>query len=200
MLESELFGYEKGAFTDAKGQKRGLFELADNGTLFLDEISELPMPLQAKLLRVLESQSFRRLGGLKDVQINARVITATNRDLAKQVEDGAFRQDLFYRLNVIYIQIPPLRERREDILPMANFFVETYNAKFNRKIEGLSLEAEQLLTNHDWPGNVRELRNAIERAMILEESTQIRPSNLPIAVREHSVDYTRARRPVPGRS
>ena len=185
LLESELFGYEKGAFTDAKGQKRGLFELADNGTLFLDEIGELPMPLQAKLLRVLEEQNFRRLGGLKDVQINARVITATNRDLAKQVEDGVFRQDLYYRLNVISIQIPPLRERREDILPMAAFFVETYNAKFNRKIEGLTPEASQLLVNHDWPGNVRELRNAIERGMILEDGTRIRPGNLPIAVREH---------------
>jgi len=188
LLESELFGYEKGAFTDAKGQKRGLFELADNGTLFLDEIGELPMPLQAKMLRVLENQSFRRLGGLKDIQINARVITATNKDLAKQVEDGVFRQDLYYRLNVIYIQIPPLRERREDILPMANFFVETYNKKFNRKIEGLTPEAGQMLVNHDWPGNVRELRNAIERAMILEENERIRAGNLPIAIREHHVD------------
>ena len=188
LLESELFGYEKGAFTDAKGQKRGLFELADNGTLFLDEIGELPMPLQAKLLRVLENLSFRRLGGLKDVQINARVITATNRDLAKQVEDGVFRQDLYYRLNVICIQIPPLRERREDILPMANFFVETYNSKFNRRIEGLTPEACQMLVNHDWPGNVRELRNAIERAMILEDTTHIRPATLPIAIREHHTD------------
>ena len=185
LLESELFGYEKGAFTDAKGQKRGLFELADNGTLFLDEIGELTLPLQAKLLRVLENQSFRRLGGLKDVQINARVITATNRDLAKQVDNGLFRQDLYYRLNVIYIQIPPLRERREDILPLANFFVETYNSKFHRRIEGLTAEASQLLVNHDWPGNVRELRNAIERAMILEDTTHLRGANLPIAVREH---------------
>ena len=188
LLESELFGYEKGAFTDAKGQKRGLFELADNGTLFLDEIGELPMPLQAKLLRVLENQSFRRLGGLKDVQINARVITATNRDLAKAVEDGHFRQDLYYRLNVIYIQIPPLRERREDVIPMANFFVDAYNTKFNRKIEGLTPEAGQMLIDHDWPGNVRELRNAIERAMILEETNRIRPVNLPLAVREHHGD------------
>ena len=188
LLESELFGYEKGAFTDAKGQKRGLFELADNGTLFLDEIAELPLPLQAKLLRVLENQSFRRLGGLKDVQINARVITATNRDLAKQVEDGVFRQDLYYRLNVISIQIPPLRERREDILPMAGFFLEHYNQKFNRRIEGLTAEASQMLVNHDWPGNVRELRNAIERAMILEDTTHIRPGTLPIAVREHHSD------------
>lgn len=188
LLESELFGYEKGAFTDAKGQKRGLFELADNGTLFLDEIGELPLPMQAKLLRVLENQTFRRLGGLKDVQINARVITATNRDLAKQVEDGVFRRDLYYRLNVISIQIPPLRERREDILPLAKFFVETYNLKFGRKIEGLTPEADQLLVNHDWPGNVRELRNAIERAMILEDYPCIRSANLPIAVREHHVN------------
>lgn len=188
LLESELFGYEKGAFTDAKGQKRGLFELADNGSLFLDEIGEMPMSLQAKMLRVLENQSFRRLGGLKDIQINARVITATNRDLAKSVEDGHFRQDLFYRLNVISVMIPPLRERREDILPMANFFVETYNKKFNRRIEGLTPEAGQMLVNHDWPGNVRELRNAIERAMILEEGDRIRAANLPLAVREHHTD------------
>ena len=122
------------------------------------------------------------------MQINARVITATNRDLAKQGKDGVFGQDLYYRLNVIYIQIPPLRERREDILPMANFFVDTYNVKFNRKIEGLTSEAGQLLINHDWPGNVRELRNALECPMILEDTPRIRPANLPIAIREHHVD------------
>jgi PAS domain S-box-containing protein len=182
LLESELFGYEKGAFTDAKAQKRGIFELADRGTLFLDEIGEIPTMLQAKLLRVLEEQNFRRLGGLKDIQVDLRVIAATNKNLREAVREGAFRQDLYFRLNVIQINIPPLRERPEDILPMALFFVEHYNRKFRRNIEGVSEEAARLLLVHLWPGNVRELRNAIERAMILEESSLIRPSSLPISV------------------
>ncbi len=183
LLESELFGYEKGAFTDARAQKRGLFELADKGTLFLDEIGEMPLSLQAKLLRVLEDQCFRRLGGLRDITIDVRIIAATNKNLREAVREGAFRQDLYYRLNVIQLVVPPLRERPQDILPMARFFVEHYNAKFKRQIEGISPESEALLLGHDWAGNVRELRNAIERAMILEDSTYIRPASLPIAVR-----------------
>jgi len=186
LLESELFGYEKGAFTDAKAQKRGIFELADRGTLFLDEIAELPLMLQAKLLRVLEEQSFRRLGGLKDIQLNLRVIAATNRNLREAVTSGHFRQDLYFRLNVIHIVIPPLRDRREDILPLARFFVQHYNQKFKRRIEGISPEAASLLVGHDWPGNVRELRNAIERAMILEESPVITPASLPISLTQGS--------------
>jgi PAS domain S-box-containing protein len=182
LLESELFGYEKGAFTDARAQKRGIFELADKGTLFLDEVGEIPLMLQAKLLRVLEEQNFRRLGGLKDIQLDLRVIAATNKNLREAVKEGAFRQDLYFRLNVIQIVIPPLRERTEDILPMAKFFIEHYNRKFRRNIEGLSEESARLLTAHAWPGNVRELRNAIERAMILEESALIRPASLPISV------------------
>lgn len=182
LLESELFGYEKGAFTDARSQKRGIFELADKGTLFLDEIGEIPLMLQAKLLRVLEEQSFRRLGGLKDIKLDLRVIAATNKNLREAVREGAFRQDLYFRLNVIHITIPPLRERPDDILPMARFFVEHYNRKFKRDIEGVSAEAAKLLMVHDWPGNVRELRNAIERAMILEESTEIRPSSMPLSI------------------
>ena len=182
LLESELFGYEKGAFTDARSQKRGIFELADKGTLFLDEIGEIPLMLQAKLLRVLEEQSFRRLGGLKDIQLDLRVIAATNKNLREAVKEGAFRQDLYFRLNVIQIVIPPLRERREDILALAKFFIEHYNRKFKRSIEGISDEAARLMLAHDWPGNVRELRNAIERAMILEESVLISPSSLPIAI------------------
>ncbi len=182
LLESELFGYEKGAFTDARAQKRGIFELADRGTLFLDEIGEIPLMLQAKLLRVLEEQSFRRLGGLKDIQLNVRVIAATNKNLKDAVAQGHFRQDLFFRLNVIHITIPPLRERRDDIIPLARFFVQHYNRKFKRHIEGLSTEAAQVLRAHDWPGNVRELRNAIERAMILEESSLITPENLPVSL------------------
>ena len=182
LLESELFGYEKGAFTDARAQKRGIFELADKGTLFLDEVGEIPLMLQAKLLRVLEEQSFRRLGGLKDIQLDLRMIAATNKNLREAVKEGAFRQDLYFRLNVIQIQIPPLREREDDILPLARFFIEHYNRKFKRNIEGVSEAAGRLLVTHDWPGNVRELRNAIERAMILEESALIMPSSLPIAV------------------
>jgi PAS domain S-box-containing protein len=182
LLESELFGYEKGAFTDAKAQKRGIFELADKGTLFLDEIGEIPLMLQAKLLRVLEEQNFRRLGGLKDIHLDLRVIAATNKNLREAVKEGAFRQDLYFRLNVIQIIIPPLRERPEDILPMATFFIDHYNRKFKRNIEGLTDEAGRALLAHLWPGNVRELRNAIERAMILEESSQIRSGNLPISV------------------
>ncbi len=182
LLESELFGYEKGAFTDARAQKRGLFELADGGTLFLDEIGEIPLTLQAKLLRVLEEQSFRRLGGLKDIHVDVRFIAATNKNLREAVRAGAFRQDLYFRLNVIQIVIPPLRERREDILPLAEFFIDHYNRKFKRHIQGVTPEAAQLLLHHDWPGNVRELRNAIERAMILEEGPYITPASLPISM------------------
>ena len=182
LLESELFGYEKGAFTDARQQKRGIFELADKGTLFLDEVGEIPLMLQAKLLRVLEDQSFRRLGGLKDIQLDLRVVAATNKNLREAVKEGAFRQDLYFRLNVIQIVLPPMRDRPEDILPLARFFIEHYNRKFRRGIEGVSPAAGQLLLSHDWPGNVRELRNAIERAMILEESTYITPASLPMAI------------------
>ncbi|HLH01054.1 MAG TPA: sigma 54-interacting transcriptional regulator [Bryobacteraceae bacterium] len=183
LLESELFGYEKGAFTDARAQKRGLFELADKGTLCLDEIGEIPLSLQAKLLRVLEEQCFRRLGGLLDIHVDLRIIAATNKNLREAVKEGAFRQDLYYRLNVIQLIVPPLRERPQDILPLARFFVQHYNDKFKRQVEGVSPEAESLLLAHDWPGNVRELRNAIERAMILEDTSHIRPQSLPIAVR-----------------
>lgn len=182
LLESELFGYEKGAFTDARAQKRGIFELADKGTLFLDEIGEIPLMLQAKLLRVLEEQSFRRLGGLKDIQLNLRVIAATNRNLRDTVAAGAFRQDLYFRLNVIHITIPSMRERREDVVPLAKFFINHYNAKFKRHIEGLAPDAAKILIEHDWPGNVRELRNAIERAMILEESRFITAASLPMSL------------------
>jgi PAS domain S-box-containing protein len=182
LLESELFGYEKGAFTDARSQKRGIFELADKGTLFLDEIGEIPLMLQAKLLRVLEDQTFRRLGGLKDIQLDLRVVAATNKNLREAVKEGAFRQDLYFRLNVIQILIPPLRERTEDILPLARFFIEHYNRKFKRSIEGVSDGAARMLLSHDWPGNVRELRNAIERSMILEESSLITPPSLPMAI------------------
>ncbi|MDX2152414.1 MAG: sigma 54-interacting transcriptional regulator [Bryobacteraceae bacterium] len=186
LLESELFGYEKGAFTDARSQKRGIFELADRGTLFLDEVGEIPLMLQAKLLRVLEEQSFRRLGGLKDIKLDLRVVAATNKNLREAVKEGAFRQDLFFRLNVIHITIPPLRERPEDITPMVKFFIEHYNRKFKRHIEGAHPDALNMLLSHDWPGNVRELRNAIERAMILEESAFITAASLPMSISQQS--------------
>jgi transcriptional regulator with PAS, ATPase and Fis domain len=181
LLESELFGFEKGAFTDARAQKRGLFELADKGTLFLDEIGEMPLSLQAKLLRVLEDQTFRRLGGLRDLKVDIRIVAATNKDIGEALKAGAFRQDLYYRLSVIQLVVPPLRERPQDILPLARFFVQHYNVKFKQQIEGLSSEAESLLLTYNWPGNVRELRNAIERAMILEDTAYIRPVSLHIA-------------------
>ena len=189
LLESELFGYEKGAFTDARSQKRGIFELADKGTLFLDEIGEIPLMLQAKLLRVLEEQSFRRLGGLKDINLDLRVVAATNKNLREAVKEGAFRQDLYFRLNVIQILIPPLRERTEDIVPLTRFFIDHYNRKFKRSIEGVTEAAAKQLMSHDWPGNVRELRNAIERAMILEESSLITPPSLPIAISRPDPSY-----------
>jgi transcriptional regulator with PAS, ATPase and Fis domain len=180
LLESELFGYEKGAFTDARAQKKGILEMATGGTVFLDEIGELPISLQAKLLRVLENQMVRRLGGTADLQVDLRVITATNQDLWNAIQQGRFRLDLYYRLNVIQIEVPPLREHREDILPLANHFVESYNLKFRRSVKGISPEAGQALRAHEWPGNIRELRNAIERAMVLEDSEWIRPSSLAL--------------------
>jgi PAS domain S-box-containing protein len=195
LLESELFGYEKGAFTDARAQKRGLFELADKGTLFLDEIGEIPLTLQTKLLRVLEDQSFRRLGGLKDICVDVRFVAATNKNLREAVKEGAFRQDLYFRLNVIQIVIPPLRERVEDIPALVGFFIDHYNRKFKRRIEGVTPEAERLLLSHDWPGTVRELRNAIERAMILEESALITAASLPIAIGHSNGDLDAAATP-----
>jgi two-component system, NtrC family, response regulator AtoC len=179
VLESELFGYEKGALMDVRARKLGLFELADKGTLFLDEIGELPHALQAKLLRVIENQTLRRLGGLRDITINIRVIAATNQDLANAVREGAFRQDFYYRLNVIQFTVPPLRDRPQDIQPLARFFVEQYNQRLKHQVDGISSAAESLLLAHHWPGNVRELRNVIECAMILEDTAKIRPSSLP---------------------
>ncbi|HET8547988.1 MAG TPA: sigma 54-interacting transcriptional regulator [Bryobacteraceae bacterium] len=181
LLETELFGYEKGACTDARTQKRGIFELADQGTLFLDEIAEMPLVLQAKLLHVLEEQSFRRVGGLDDIHVSLRVIASTNKNLREAVREGAFRQDLYFRLNVIQIAIPPLRERPDDIMPLTHFYMKYYNRKFKRHIEHVSPEVEPALIAYGWPGNVRELRNAIERAMILEESSTLTLASLPAA-------------------
>ena len=184
LIEAELFGHEKGAFTDAKQMKKGLFEAADGGTLFLDEIGELSPLLQAKLLRVLEDQVIRRVGGIRDMQVNVRVIAASNRDLEKAVREGQFRQDLYYRLAVIAIFIPPLRDRKEDIMPLVDFFIERYNRTFKKSICGLADETRRLLLSHNWPGNVRELKNAIERGMILEDEPFLRPVYLPFSVGE----------------
>jgi two-component system response regulator AtoC len=186
LMEAELFGHEKGAFTDAKALKKGLFEVAHGGTLFLDEIGELSLLLQAKLLRVLEDQVIRRVGGVRDMQVDVRVTAASNRDLERAVRDGHFRQDLYYRLAIISIFIPPLRERKEDILPLADFFIDHYNKKFRKAVRGLTEETRRLVLNYDWPGNVRELKNAIERAMILEEEPVLRPVYLPFPVAQSS--------------
>src|SRR6516165_5777078 len=182
LMEAELFGHEKGAFTDAKQMKKGLFEMADGGTLFLDEIGELSPLLQAKLLRVLEDQVIRRVGGVRDMQVNVRVIAASNRDLEKAVREGEFRQDLYYRLAIIAVFIPPLRDRKEDIMPLVEFFIEHYNRRFKKSVRGITDETRLLLLSHNWPGNIRELRNAIERAMILEEEPLLRPVYLPFSV------------------
>jgi two-component system, NtrC family, response regulator AtoC len=182
LIEAELFGHEKGAFTDAKAMKKGLFEVADGGTLFLDEIGELSPLLQAKLLRVLEDQVIRRVGGVRDIQVDIRVIAASNRDLEREVREGRFRQDLFYRLAIIAIYLPALRERKEDIAPLVEFFLNHYNRKFRKSVQGLSEETRRLLLNYDWPGNVRELKNALERAMILEEGSLLKPDDLPFSV------------------
>ena len=184
LMEAELFGHEKGAFTDAKQMKKGLFEAADGGTLFLDEIGELSPLLQAKLLRVLEDQVIRRVGGIRDMQVDVRVIAASNRDLEKAVRDGQFRQDLYYRLAIIAIFIPPIRDRKEDILPLVDFFIERYNRRFKKSIRGITDDTRRLLLNHNWPGNVRELKNTIERGMILEDEPFLRPVYLPFSVGE----------------
>src|SRR5215469_14153942 len=184
LMEAELFGHERGAFTDAKAMKKGLFEVADGGTLFLDEIGELSPLLQAKLLRVLEDQVIRRVGGVRELQVDVRVIAASNRDLEKAVREGQFRQDLYYRLAIIAIFIPPLRERKEDIPPLVDFFIERYNRKFKKAVRGLADNTRRLLLTHNWPGNVRELKNSIERAMILEEEQLVRPLYLPFSVAE----------------
>jgi DNA-binding NtrC family response regulator len=197
LMEAELFGHEKGAFTDAKQMKKGLFEMADGGTLFLDEIGELSPLLQAKLLRVLEDQVIRRVGGVRDMQVDVRVIAASNRDLEKAVREGHFRQDLYYRLAIIAIFIPALRERKEDILPLVDFFVDRYNRKFKKSVRGVTDETRRRLLAHDWPGNVRELKNSIERAMILEDEPLLRPVYLPFSVSE-SGGLTAFERSAPG--
>ncbi len=179
LIESELFGYEKGAFTDAKARKEGLFEQAEGGTLFLDEIGELELSLQAKLLRGLEEGSFRRVGGLKDLPLDVRVIAASNRDLKTEGEAGRFRADLFYRLSVIQIDIPPLRERGDDVRVLAEHYMSSFRNRLRKNINSITPAALAAFRNYEWPGNVRELRNVIERAMILEDDDEITAKYLP---------------------
>ena len=183
LLESELFGHERGAFTDARQQKRGLLEAADRGTVFLDEIGEMTPGLQAKLLRFLEEKTFKRVGGLADIRVDVRVIAATNRVLEDDVKAGKFREDLFYRLQVMPIALPPLRGRRGDATLLAAYFIDRYNREFKRRIRGLSPAAQSLIDQYSWPGNIRELRNTIERAMLLTNHDWIEPDDLSITRR-----------------
>ena len=192
LLESELFGHEKGAFTGALTQKKGRLEIAEGGTLFLDEIGELSSALQVKLLRVLQEREFERVGGTQTIKIDIRLIAATNRNLEEAIEAGEFRQDLYYRLNVVSFELPALRDRREDIPLLANYFADKYSVKCNRKLRGLSPEARARLSAYDWPGNVRELENAMERALVLGTTDLILPEDLPEALLESESTRTAA--------
>jgi Nif-specific regulatory protein len=186
LIESELFGHERGAFTGAVTQKKGKIEIADGGTLFLDEIGELPLPVQGKLLRVLQEREFERVGGTRTIKVDIRLIAASNRNLDEALKMNQFRQDLFFRLNVVSVTVPPLRERREDIPLLATHFIQKYARQANRSVSGISREALAMLTHYDWPGNVRELQNALERAVVLGSSELIRPEDLPEALVESS--------------
>ncbi len=183
LLESELFGHEKGAFTDARTQKLGLMELASGGTLFLDEIGEMAPMLQVKLLRVLERRTFKRVGGTKDITVNLRVISATNQDLEKMVKEGGFREDLYYRLKVVPLYVPALRDRKEDILPLSRLFMERFTRQFKKAFRDMTPAAERLLTDYPWPGNIRELRNLFERTVLLESGETLEPRHLKLAPR-----------------
>ncbi len=180
LLESELFGHERGAFTGADRQKRGLFEMADGGTLFLDEIGEMAPMLQAKLLRFLEERTFRRVGGAVDIRVDVRIVAATNRKLKEEVAAGRFREDLFYRLNVVPIALPALRERAADIPALLKYYVDSFNTEFRKKVQGIAPEAVARLQRYGWPGNIRELRNAVERAMLLGEANVLTPHDFPM--------------------
>jgi len=196
LLESELFGHERGAFTDARQQKRGLFETADGGTVFLDEIGEMTAALQAKLLRFLEEKTFKRVGGLNDVRVDVRVVAATNRDLEQEVKENKFREDLFYRLQVMPIQLPALRARKGDVQVLAAYFIDRFNREFRKRVKGLSPAAADLLESYPWPGNVRELRNAIERAMLLVDRDRLEPEDFTTLTR--TVTPTQFRLPAEG--
>jgi two-component system response regulator AtoC len=181
ILESELFGHERGAFTDARSQKRGLLESADGGTVFLDEIGEMAPALQAKVLRFLEEKTFKRVGGIADIHVDVRVIAATNRNLEDDVKKGRFREDLYYRLNVLPIVLPPLRSRADDIPALVHYFVDAYNREFRKRVRGVTDDAMRRLKTYGWPGNIRELRNAVERAMLLVEGDELAADQFPVA-------------------
>jgi two-component system, NtrC family, response regulator AtoC len=182
LLENELCGHEKGAFTDAKEVKKGLLEMADGGTLFLDEIGDMNLNLQAKILRLVEYRTFRRMGGLKDIRVDVRIITATNKDLIRLKDEEKFREDLFYRINVASLRIPSLRERPDDILPLTKYFVERFNEEFHKKVKQISKGVEDFFMSYTWPGNVRELKNVVERAMILIDEDTLQMEHLPIEI------------------
>jgi len=182
LLENDLCGHEKGSFTDARELKKGLFEVADRGSLFLDEIGEMNAGMQAKLLRLVEQKTFRRIGGVKDIHVDVRIITATNKDLEKMKDEANFREDLFYRINVASLKIPPLRERREDIIPLAKSFVQKYNEEFHKNVQKISKGVEDFFLSYSWPGNVRELKNVLERAMILGDGDTILIEHLPMEI------------------
>jgi DNA-binding NtrC family response regulator len=184
LLESELFGHEKGSFTGAHAEKKGLFEVADRGTLFLDEIAELDVGIQAKLLRALQEHKIRRVGGTHEINVDVRVIAATNRDLRSMVSDGRFRDDLYYRINVLSVDVPPLRERREDIPVLIDYFLKKHTRNTSRLIRGLTAETRKVMVDYSWPGNVRQLESAIERAILLCEGDEITVEDLPLEVRQ----------------
>src|ERR687896_938621 len=186
LLESELFGHEKGSFTGAHAEKKGLFEIADRGTLFLDEIAELDVGIQAKLLRALQERKIRRVGGTHEMGVDVRVIAATNRDLRAMVSDGRFRDELYYRINVLSIDVPPLRERREDIAVLIDYFIKKHTRNTSRLVRGITADARRLMNDYSWPGNVRQLESAIERAILLAESDHITVEDLPLEVRQES--------------
>ena len=187
LLESELFGHERGAFTDAKDRKSGLLEIADRGSLFLDEIGDLSQSVQAKLLKVIEEKNFRRLGGVHNLKVDVRIIASTNADLEQAIEAGRFREDLLYRLNMMLIHLPPLRERRDDILPLSKMFMDEFGKQLHKEISGFSPQAEAILVYYHWPGNIRELRNVVERAVMVCDGDEILPRHLPEALRTSSI-------------
>jgi DNA-binding NtrC family response regulator len=186
LLESELFGHEKGSFTGAHAEKKGLFEVADRGTLFLDEIAELDVGMQAKLLRALQERKIRRVGGTHEIAVDVRVVAATNRDLRAMVEDGRFRDDLYYRINVLSVDVPPLRERREDIPVLIDYFLKKHTRNTSRLVKGLTSETNRMMNDYGWPGNVRQLESAIERAILLCEGDMITPEDLPSEVQHET--------------
>jgi DNA-binding NtrC family response regulator len=191
LLESELFGHEKGAFTDAKSAKVGLLELANKGTLFLDEVGEMSLTIQVKLLRVLERMTFRKVGGTKDIKVSVRIISATNKNLEEAVRDKSFREDLYYRLKVIPIFIPPLRERKEDIFVLLKHFLNKFNKQFNKNFVEVEDETFEMILSYPWPGNIRELKNIVERIVLLEDDSVLRPAHLPDSIRSGGSDTSR---------